>query len=721
MTNIGEELTKIAQGHCKNPFAILGQHQHGNAWAIRCFQPQGIAVSLVDCRNQTSHVMSAQESAGIYMLTLAQPVDHYIFRISTTSATYEIEDPYRFPSALGELDQHLFCEGRHDRLYEKLGANFLELNGVSGVHFALWAPNAERVSVVGTFNEWDGRRHAMRFHPTSGLWDLFVPGLCSGDQYKYEILKDDLTVLPLKADPFARFMQPAPGNASIVYHDDYDWGDEDYQRSKPAATEFDQPVSIYEVHLSSWRRTTDNQYLTYRELAAQLVAYVVDMGFTHIELLPVSEHPFDGSWGYQPVGLFAPTSRFGTPAEFKYFVDHCHKNGIGVILDWVPAHFPKDDFGLRLFDGTHLYEHADPRQGEHQDWGTLIFNYGRNEVLNYLISNACYWVREFHIDALRVDAVASMLYLDYSREAGEWIANQYGSNENLEAIEFLKQMNKAVHAEGAVTMAEESTSWPGVTQPVDSGGLGFSYKWNMGWMHDSLDYIAEDPIHRRHHHQKLTFGQLYAYSENFILPLSHDEVVHGKRSLLGRMPGDDWQRFANLRAYLSYLYTHPGKKMLFMGMEIAQQHEWQYQGQLDWGVLDHESHSGIQTLVRDLNLVYRSLPPLYDYDCRIEGFQWINADQADQSILSFLRKDRNGKYVVVIINFSPQAYHGYRIGVPRLDRFVECLNSDAQKYGGSNVINSTGLDADRTGCNGLDHSLTLTLAPLACIILKTFS
>ena len=609
-------------------------------------------------------------------------------------------------------------EGRLDNLADKLGAHPMEIEGVKGVHFAVWAPNASRVSIVGNFNNWDGRRHPMRLHSANGVWDIFIPSLCSGDTYKFEIADASGQLLPLKADPFARYMELAPGNASIVYEDNYQWQDSDWLTQRQQSSTLDQPISIYEVHLGSWRRSEENQSLSYRELANSLVPYVKDMGYTHIELLPISEHPFDGSWGYQPVGLFAPTARFGRPEDFKFFIDHCHQAGIGVIMDWVPAHFPRDDFGLGRFDGTCLYEHADPRQGAHPDWGTLIFNFGQPEVVNYLIANALFWVQEYHIDALRVDAVASMLYLDYSREDGEWVANEYGGNENLEAVDFLRLMNEKVHATGAITMAEESTAWPGVSQPTYKGGLGFSYKWNMGWMHDSLSYFGEDPVHRRYHHDKLTFGLLYAFSENFILPLSHDEVVHGKGSMITRMPGDDWQSFANLRLYYAFMYAHPGKKLLFMGGEFAQRTEWNHNSSLDWQLLDSPAHAGIAALLRDLNHFYRNTPALYQKDCSAEGFDWIDCSDNEQGVIAFIRLGNNrSKPLVSVCNITPVIRQNYRIGVPVGGRYFERLNTDAEIYGGTGVGNFGQVDSELLSTHGHENSLNLVLPPLSTLIL----
>ena len=720
MATLESDYNTIAQGRHGDPFKILGPHGARKYWTIRSFQPQAQAVDVVDANDEVLTEMRSVHPAGLFEARLPMPVTYYRLRPNENGHRYVIDDPYRFASPFGDLDRHLMREGKLRNLADKLGAHPIELDGVTGVQFAVWAPAASRVSVVGLFNAWDGRRHPMRRHPTGGVWDIFIPGLCAGDYYKYEILDANGKLLPLKADPFARKMEPAPGNASIVHHDEYQWSDREWLDARRAATTLDQPLAIYEVHLGSWRRRDEGGgVLSYRELAESLVAYVSDMGYTHIELLPVSEHPFDGSWGYQPVGLFAPTSRFGNPEDFKFFIDSCHRRGIGVIMDWVPAHFPRDEFGLGQFDGSHLYEHADPRQGAHPDWGTLIFNFGRPEVVNYLIANALFWVEEYHIDALRVDAVASMLYLDYSREPGEWIPNRYGGNENLEAVAFLQQMNEQVHASGAVTIAEESTAWPGVSHPVYKGGLGFSYKWNMGWMHDSLGYFGEDPVHRRYHHDKLTFGLLYAFSENFILPLSHDEVVHGKGSMIQRMPGDAWQAFANLRLYYSFMYAHPGKKLLFMGGEFAQWREWNHDSSLDWHLLEQPAHAGLQRLVRDLNHFYRDTAALYQVDFSAAGFEWIDCSDNEQGVISFLRRGSiPDDMIITVCNMTPVIRRDYRIGVPAAGRYRERINSDASAYGGSGVGNLGEVCTDEVGVHGRDYSLNLTLPPLATLILS---
>ncbi|MEK7710247.1 MAG: 1,4-alpha-glucan branching protein GlgB, partial [candidate division NC10 bacterium] len=633
---------------------------------------------------------------------------------------------YRFPSTLSDYDLHLLGEGTHYKAYEKLGAHLRTLDGVAGVAFAVWAPNARRVSVVGDFNQWDGRRHPMRCHPGNGLWEIFIPGLGEGARYKFELISRAGKPLALKADPYAFAFEPeTPRTAAVVCSlDGYDWGDAQWMAKRGRRNCDDSPIAIYEVHLGSWMRVPeeDNRFLTYRELAPKLAAYVEELGYTHVELLPVMEHPFYGSWGYQTIGYFAPTRRYGTPHDFMYFVDYLHQRGIGVILDWAPAHFPRDPHGLGYFDGTHLYEHEDPRQREHPDWGTLVFNYGRNEVANFLIGNALYWLDRYHVDGLRVDAVASMLYLDYGRKPGEWVPNPFGGNEDLEAVAFLKRFNEAVYGSqsGIMTIAEESTAWPMVSRPTYLGGLGFGFKWNMGWMHDLLDYMSRDPVHRKYHHNQLTFGLLYAWHENFILPLSHDEVVHGKGSLHGRMPGDDWQKFANLRAFYAFMYGHPGKKLLFMGGEFGQTREWDHDQSLDWHLLEiGPYHGGLQRLVKDLNRLYRSEAALHQVDFDPAGFQWIDCNDWEQSVVSFVRRARDGEdFVLFVSNFTPVPRHGYRLGVPREGFYRECLNTDAGLYGGSNVGNPPGAWAEPTAWQGQPYSLTLTLPPLATIVLK---
>ena len=718
---LADELEALASGRHCNSFALLGMHGSNGSRIVRTFQPQAKKVSLIDADGNVLAKMLRIHKDGIFAAAVPPRKRHYLLRLeSADKQILDIEDPYRFPSSLGEFDLYLLGEGLHQNIFATLGAHRIELLGVTGTRFAVWAPNASRVSVIGDFNDWDGRRHVMRLHPGNGIWEIFIPGVKSGAFYKFELLDHDGKLLPLKTDPFAQYYEPPPGNAAVVYKSRYRWSDQEWMQKRPVEPDLDQPISIYEVHLGSWRRNTEdgNRSLSYLELADELITYVRDMGFTHIELLPVTEHPFDGSWGYQPIGMYAPTQRFGEPDDFRYFVDRCHRLGIGVIIDWVPAHFPRDEHGLSRFDGTALYEHEDPRKGEHADWGTLIFNYGGREVVNYLIGSALYWIDEFHIDGLRVDAVASMLYLDYSRKDGEWIPNEQGGNENLEAVAFLQRLNEVIHARGAISFAEESTAWPGVSHPTSSGGLGFTYKWNMGWMNDTLSYIAEDPLHRKHHHDKMTFGLMYASSENFLLPLSHDEVVHGKRSLLGRMPGDDWQKFANLRAYFAAMFCHPGKKLLFMGAELAQHQEWSHDRSLDWHLLQVSSHSGVQKLIRDLNHLYKETPALHQVDFSPDGFEWIDCQDRDHSVFSWLRRDRNGEIVLCVANFTPVVRYDYRVGTPRGGRYLELVNTDSADYGGSNKGNSGHIDADEHTSHGRPYSLKLTLPPLATLIVQ---
>jgi len=718
-SNNADAYAALVAGRHGDPFGVLGVHQAGDMRVIRSFQPHAERVQVIDTSGESLADMERVHPDGVFAAVMPQRLRHYLLRITTTVGNVlEIEDPYRFGPTLGDLDLYLFGEGSDQQIYAKLGAQPLTIAGIAGTRFAVWAPNALRVSVVGDFNDWDGRRHVMRLHPGNGLWEIFIPGVGTGAKYKFELLNRAGNLLPLKNDPFGHFHEPPPGNASIVFESRHRWEDGQWMKHRSATPALDRPVCIYEVHLGSWRRKIEdnNRYLSYRELADELVEYVYDMGFTHIELLPVSEHPFDGSWGYQPIGMYAPTHRFGNPDDFRYFVDRCHAAGIAVIVDWVPAHFPRDEHGLRRFDGTALYEHEDPRKGEHADWGTLIFNFGRREVVNYLIGSALYWIDEFHVDGLRVDAVASMLYLDYSRKDGEWVPNEFGGNENLEAVAFLKRLNIELHAHGATSFAEESTAWPGVSKPVELGGLGFTYKWNMGWMNDTLSYMGEDPVHRKHHHDKMTFGLVYAFNENFVLPLSHDEVVHGKRSLLGRMPGDEWQRYANLRAYYACMYAHPGKKLLFMGSEIAPYDEWSHDRSLDWHLLQYAPHRGIQDLVRNLNALYRSTPALYEIDFTGDGFEWIDWGDRDNSVLSWLRRDRSGNFVICVSNLTPVVRHDFRIGVPMAGTYRELLNTDDLLYGGSGLLNAD-RQAGAPGSHGRDCSITLTLPPLATVIL----
>jgi 1,4-alpha-glucan branching enzyme len=625
---------------------------------------------------------------------------------------------------LTDYDKYLFGEGTHERVYEKLGAHLVELDGEKGAHFAVWGPNAHQISLVGDFNSWNDQSHPLN-SSDSGIWTLFVPGLSEYTVYKYRIFTRNGDVFD-KADPYGFAMEQRPRTASVVVNlDRYQWGDQDWVSQREERQALDKPISIYEVHLGSWRKLTDPEwgmrFLTYRELADELIPYVVEMGYTHIELLPITEYPLDASWGYQVLGFFAPTSRFGTPEDLMYFIDQCHQNNIGVFLDWVPAHFPKDGAGLNYFDGTHLYSHADPRQGEHQDWGTLVFNYERHEIQSFLISNALFWIDKYHFDGLRVDAVASMLYLDYSRKEGEWVPNQYGGRENLGAIHFLRTMNEAVHKSfpGILTIAEESTAWPMVSRPPYMGGLGFNLKWNMGWMHDTLNYMSKQPIYRKYHHNDMTFSLLYAFNENFILPLSHDEVVHGKGSLINKMSGDEWQKFANLRAYFGFMWGHPGKKLLFMGGEFAQWQEWDFNTGLEWVALKAPNHQGVQAFVKDLNRIYQDELALHEVDFEWTGFAWIDANDSDNSVFSFIRKARStNEFIIVVSNFTPVVRYGYRVGVPEPGYYREILNSDSSHYWGSNVGNAGGIYTDSNPFHGYEQSLALTLPPLATIMLK---
>jgi len=624
---------------------------------------------------------------------------------------------------LTDYDIYLLAEGTHFRSYEKLGAHLVESDGQRGTRFAVWAPNAERVSVIGDFNGWDASRHPMSLrHAEAGIWECFIPGIGQGALYKYAVTSKVEGHRGEKSDPYAFFSEVRPRTASIVWDlGGYTWGDGDWMGARPSANAVERPMAIYEVHLGSWMRVTEeaNRWLSYREIAPKLAQYVRDMGYTHVEVLPIAEHPFDASWGYQVTGYFAPTSRFGTPQDFMFLIDTLHRHGIGVIVDWVPAHFPGDAHGLAYFDGTHLYEHADPRRGRHRDWDTLIFNYGRWEVMNFLISNALFWLDTYHIDGLRVDAVASMLYLDYSRQPGDWIPNQYGGRENLDAIAFLRRFNEQTYGQhsGVVTIAEESTDWGMVSRPTYVGGLGFGFKWDMGWMHDTLQYLSRDPVHRKYHHNDLTFRMLYAFTENFVLALSHDEVVHGKASLLSKMPGDDWQKFANLRAMFGYMYTQPGKKLMFMGGEFGQWSEWSHDRSLDWHLLEFAPHRGLQRWVRDLNTLYRAEPALYELDCDGAGFEWIDCHDSDGSTLSYLRRDKSAERIVVIAcNFTPVPRRDYVIGVPHGGFWHERLNSDGEIYGGSNIGNAGGVEATPSAAYGRPYSLHITLPPLAVVV-----
>ncbi|MCI0395083.1 MAG: 1,4-alpha-glucan branching protein GlgB [Chloroflexi bacterium] len=721
-----EVINAVISGYHSDPFSVLGPHPSNGGLVVCAFLPQAAAVELLPAGSPKALPMTGIHEAGFFEALVPRrklPFD-YTLRLTTHSGeTLLYDDPYAFPSTLHDFDEYLLAEGTHLYMYEKLGAHLAELNGRRGVLFAVWAPNARRVSVVGNFNNWDGRRHPMRFHHDSGIWDLFIPNLGEGELYKYEIKTryQDYTVA--KSDPVGFYSEVRPNTASIVWDiNKHIWNDAAWLAGRAHRHQLDQPINIYEVHLGSWRRKDDNEWLTYRELADNLVPYAKEMGYTHVELLPVAEHPYDGSWGYQVTGYFAPTSRYGTPEDFMAFVDACHQAGIGVILDWVPAHFPRDQHGLAFFDGTHLYEHADPRKGAHPDWGTLIFNYGRTEVRQFLVSNAVFWLDKYHIDGLRVDAVASMLYLDFSREAGQWVPNVFGGRENLEAIAFIRACNDRIHETfpDVLTIAEESTSWAGVTRPASEGGLGFSFKWNMGWMHDTLQYMGNDPIYRAYHHGTLTFSLLYAFSEHFLLPFSHDEVVHLKKSMLDKMPGDLWQKFANLRTLYAYQATHPGKKMLFMGGEFGQWREWSEERSLDWSLLDQfQQHRELHHFVRTVNHLYQSEPALHQVDYSWDGFTWIDLHDAQRSILSFARHSAGkAETILVACNFTPVVRHGYRLGVPEAGLYAELLNSDATEFGGSGVINGQPLASAPTPWHSQPHSIEMTLPPLAVVFLK---
>ena len=725
-----DEIAALVQLRHPSPHSLLGLHPLGEDRGLvaRAFRPDARRIDLVpDDDPGTGLPMQRIHPSGLFELHL--PDLSTVFRYGYVveplhGGAFPVRDPYAHLPTMGDVDLHLAGEGRHEELYRFLGAQVREHEGEHGVSFAVWAPHAARVSVVGDFNGWDGRYHAMRMLGASGIWEIFIPGVEAGANYRYEILLPSGRI-DLRSDPMAFAAELRPKVASrVVDLNIHTWEDAAWMKSRAERNPMDGPLSIYEVHLGSWIRKKGNAFLTYRELAGKLVPHVKEMGFTHIELMPVAEYPFDGSWGYQVTGYYAPTRRFGEPEDFMYFVDVCHRNGIGVLMDWVPAHFPKDAFALARFDGTELYEHADPRQGEHPDWGTLVFNYGRNEVRNFLIANAMFWLDRYHIDGFRVDAVASMLYLDYSRQPGEWVPNKFGGRESLEAIEFLKEFNAVVHTRfpGALTVAEESTAWPGVTHPVDGGGLGFGGKWNMGFMHDVLAYFKEDPVHRVHHHDKLTFGLLYAFNERFILPFSHDEVVHGKASMLAKMPGDEWRRFANLRALYTYMFAHPGKKLLFMGAELAAYREWSHEVSLEWDLLEHAVHRGIRDCVAALNHFYRGTPALWERDHRWEGFTWIDFDDAPRNIVSWIRRgEAPAELAVCVFNFSPVPQRQYVVGVPSAKGYVEAFNSDDERYGGSGAGNPGTISCRGKEAQGQPDSVVLTLPPLAGLILRPVS
>lgn len=716
-----EEVERLLALDHHDPHAFLGARVAGDGVVVRAYRPDAEAIFLI-VEGKTRVAMPRRHDAGIFEAKV--PERHEIFRYELEihypdGRVFTIIDPYSFLPTLGDLDLHLWAETTHDRAYHKLGAHPRVIDGVKGVSFAVWAPNARGVSVVGDFNGWDGRLHMMRVLGSSGVWELFVPGAGTGTKYKYEIRTRDGGLL-LKADPFATAMEEPPHTASVVFQSQYEFRDSEWMEARAKHDILRSPMSIYEVHLGSWRRKPEEGHapLSYRELAAQLGDYAADMGFTHIELMPVMEHPFAGSWGYQVSGYFAPTARFGSPDDFRFFVDEMHRHGVGVLLDWVPGHFPRDEFSLGRFDGTALFEHLDPRKGYHPEWDTYIFNFGRNEVRSFLIASALSWLSEFHLDGLRVDAVASMIYLDYARREGEWIPNPHGGRENFEAVEFLRALNERVYTlnPGIIMIAEESTAWPGVSRPPYTGGLGFSLKWDMGWMHDTLEYFALDPVYRRFHHRDLTFGLLYAWSENFVLPLSHDEVVHGKRSMLSKMPGGRAQQFANLRALYGYMWARSGKKLLFMGAEFGQWREWTHDESLDWNLLDYDEHRGIQRLIRDLNNLYRVEPALWEADVEPSGFRWIAADNADDNVIIFLRiSPSTGRQIVCACNFSPVVRTPYRIGVPAAGFYHEILNTDSVYYSGGNIGNAGGVEAQPIEWFGFPYSIAVTLPPLATV------
>ncbi len=711
------ELRHLVQGLHANPHSILGAHPSGDEVVVRALWPLAESVELIT--GDDPPVPLAHVAHGVWAVTLpTTDVPDYRLDVTYAGRTSRVDDPYRFLPTLGEVDQHLIQEGRHERLWEVLGSHVRTYEGalgpVTGTSFSVWAPNARGVRVIADFNHWDGRAHPMRTLGSTGVWELFVPDVGSGTRYKFAILGRD-GVWREKADPLARQTEVPPLTASVVNESSYEWGDGGWMQQRAERDSHAEPMSIYEVHLGSWRRGR-----SYRDLADELTDYVREMGFTHVEMLPVAEHPYGGSWGYQVSSYYAPTARFGTPDDFRYLVDRLHQAGIGVIVDWVPAHFPKDAWALARFDGTPLYEHADPRRGEHPDWGTLVFDFGRREVRNFLVANALYWLKEFHLDGLRVDAVASMLYLDYSREAGEWVPNAFGGRENLDAVSFLQETNATAYREvpGVVTIAEESTAWPGVTRPTHLGGLGFGMKWNMGWMHDTLDYVRHQPVHRSFHHHEMTFAMMYAYSEHYVLPLSHDEVVHGKGSLLRKMPGDRWQQLANLRAYLAYMWAHPGKQLLFMGAEIGQEAEWAEGRELDWWLLDHPEHAGLRALVTDLNRIYRETTALWVLDSDSAGFRWIDANDAPGNTFSFLRYGTDGSVLACVANFAGVPHEGYQLGLPHTGRWSEVINTDAEVYGGSGVGNLGGVEASDEPWHGLPASCQVRLPPLGALWLK---
>ncbi|MBM4310145.1 MAG: 1,4-alpha-glucan branching protein GlgB [Deltaproteobacteria bacterium] len=718
-------IRKIVSAEHHDPFQVLGMHPCEGGLIVRAFRPGAEAVWVIGCaEGREPAAMERIHRSGLFEARLAGESEFFDYRLSVSypgGVEVMLDDPYSFPPVLSDFDLHLFAEGNHNKIYEKLGAHATTLRGCEGFLFSVWAPSAQRVSVVGSFNNWDGRIHPMRVRGASGVWELFLPGIRAGEPYKYEIRTTDGHIT-VKADPYAQCSEARASTASVTsVPSRYSWADQDWLAQRDARLRLDRPISVYEVHFGSWKRPAGGGDPNYRALADELIAYVKDMGYTHIEFMPLATHPYDPSWGYQVTGYYSPAAQYGSPDDLRYLVDQCHGSGIGVIFDWVPAHFPTDDHALARFDGTCLYEHADPRQSMHPDWGTLVFNYGRNEVRNFLTANALYWFEQFHVDGLRVDAVASMLYLDYSREQGEWIPNRHGGRENLEAIDFIKRLNEIVYGyhPGVLMIAEESTAWPAVSRPTSLGGLGFGLKWNMGWMHDMLTYISKDPVHRKYHHNQLTFALMYSFYENFVLPFSHDEVVHGKGSLLGRMPGDDWRKFANVRALLGYMFMHPGKKLLFMGIDIGQWSEWDYSGSLPWDLLVWDPHRKLNDFVRALNRLYTGSPALYELDFEYAGFEWIDFNDADDSIVTFMRRARNSSDVLICAyNFTPVPRERYRIGVPREAFYREILNSDSALCGGSNMGNLGGVHSGRWPCHGREHSIEITLPPLSCVVFK---
>jgi len=720
-------IQKIVTAEHHDPFQVLGMHPHDDGLVVRAFRPEAEAMWLLPAGQDRERLLMRRiHPAGLFQVHLKGCTDFFVYRLIVCyqgGVEITLDDPYAFPPVLSDFDLHLFSEGNHHTIYEKMGAHKITVSGIEGFLFAVWAPNAVRVSVVGTFNIWNGHSHPMRARGASGVWELFIPGMDSGELYKYEIRSVDGS-LHVKADPYAQRSEARPKTASITHApEDYVWGDGEWLARREASNQLEQPISIYEMHLGSWKNREEggSREVCYRDIAGDLIAYVKNMGYTHIEFMPLATHPYDPSWGYQITGYYSPAARYGSPEDLKCLIDECHRNDIGVVLDWVPAHFPTDAHGLARFDGSCLYEHADPKQSLHPDWGTLVFNYGRNEVRNFLTANALFWFEKYHVDGLRVDAVASMLYLDYSREKGDWVPNRHGGRENLEAIDFIKRLNEIVYSSypGILMIAEESTAWPAVSRPTDLGGLGFGFKWNMGWMHDMLSYMAQDPVHRKYHHNMLTFALMYSFYENFVLPFSHDEVVHGKGSLLGRMPGDDWRKFGNMRVLLGYMFAHPGKKLLFMGIDIGQWAEWDFNSGLSWDLLDYEPHHTLNNYVRALNFLYKSEPALHELDVEQVGFEWIDFSDADASIVSFLRYAKaRDDFLVVVCNFTPVPRSQYRVGVPRVAFYREVLNSDSELYGGSNMGNLGGIHSEQTAWHGRDHSIIITVPPLSCMVFK---